>query len=62
MRPLSINKTIHDLQLGREIPTDRALELLWYIVSLEKAVSACEESQDELLEARDAPVNEQLPG
>ena len=55
MRPSSINKTIHDLQLEREIPTDRALELLGYIVSLEKAVSACEESQDELLEALEAP-------
>lgn len=62
MRPLSINKTIHDLQLEREIPTDRALELLGYIVSLEKAVSACEESQDKLLEALDAPVDEQLTG
>lgn len=62
MRPLSINKTIQDLQLEMEIPTDRALELLWYIVSLEKAVSACEESQDKLLEALDAPENEQLPG
>lgn len=62
MRPLSINKTIQDLQLEREIPTDRALELLGYIVSLEKAVSACEESQDELLEALDAPVDEQLTG
>lgn len=55
MRPSSINKTIHDLQLEREIPTDRALELLGYIVSLEKAVSACEESQDKLLEALEAP-------
>lgn len=62
MRPSSINKTINDLQLEREIPTDRALELLGYIVSLEKAVSACEESQDELLKALDAPVDEQLTG